>query len=63
MLGKCYPDPTKMQAKLEVIGQSPGPECYAHLLQFFANEIERKVKQYGDNAIGRSAAHVRLEVI
>jgi aminoglycoside phosphotransferase (APT) family kinase protein len=63
MLGKCYRDPTELQAKLEAFVQSAGPEYDAQLLQFFANEIERKVMLYGDTAIGGSAAHVRLEAI
>jgi aminoglycoside phosphotransferase (APT) family kinase protein len=63
MLGKCYRDPTELQAELEAFVQSAGPEYDAQLLQFFANEIERKVMLYGDTAIGSSSAHVRLEAI
>jgi hypothetical protein len=63
ILGHRYDDPAELREKLEEFVLSADPEYDARLLQFFANEIERKVMAYGDTAMGKSAAGVRFEPI
>ncbi|HLS97562.1 MAG: phosphotransferase family protein [Porticoccaceae bacterium] len=60
-LGERCDDPAQLDARMEAFVQREGAEHSAALIQYFSNQIERKVQVYGDTAMGISAAHVRLD--
>ena len=48
---------------MEAFVRREGADHSAALIQYFSNQIERKVQVYGDTAMGISAAHVRLDPV
>jgi len=63
LLGDRYDASADLDTQMETFVQSAGPEFNQPLLQYFFNQITRRVQVYGETGIGLSAAHVRLEAI
>lgn len=63
ILGTQYDAGRDLDEQMEAFVQTAGPEHSHALLQYFSNQIERRVSIYSDTAIGQSALHVRLEPI
>ncbi|MDE1164360.1 MAG: phosphotransferase family protein [Pseudomonas sp.] len=60
LLGRTFEDYSEIEPALEAFVKQAGPEHDVPLLRLFMAQVERRVRVYGNTAIGASARHIDL---